>query len=70
MRRGMSPTEACEDTIRHMARRQPHAMDMACVVFAAGRAGNYGAAINSGKFHLWACVDGTVSVQLYKGIIH
>ena len=69
MRRGLSPTEACEDTIRHMARRQPHAMDMACVVFATDREGNYGAAINAGTFHLWACADGVVSVREYQGII-
>jgi N4-(beta-N-acetylglucosaminyl)-L-asparaginase len=69
MRHGLSPVEACEDTIRHMSRRQPHAMDMACVVFAANRAGDFGAAINAGSFHLWACVDGVVSVQEYKGIM-
>ena len=69
MRRGLSPTEACEETIRHMARRQPHAMDMACVVFAMNKAGEYGAAINEGTFHLWACVEGEVSVTPHQGII-
>ncbi len=68
MRRGLSPQEACEDTIRHMMRRQPHANDMACVVFAADREGRTGAAVNKGIFHLWSCRDGQFEVRAFTGI--
>ncbi len=68
MRRGLSPQAACEETIRQMMRRQPNAGKMSCVVFAMDRDGQYGAALNTGAFHLWSAVDGEVSVQVFAGI--
>jgi N4-(beta-N-acetylglucosaminyl)-L-asparaginase len=68
MRAGLSPQEACEDTIRHMMRRLPRAMDMACVVFAADREGRVGAAINTGVFHLWSCRGGVVEVTAFQAL--
>ena len=69
MRAGLTPQEACEETIRQMMRRQPHTNDMACVVFAADREGNTGAAINIGTFHLWACRDGEFQITAFPGLI-
>jgi isoaspartyl peptidase/L-asparaginase-like protein (Ntn-hydrolase superfamily) len=63
MRRGLSAQEACEETIRHMARRQAHAKDMACVVLAMGKDGSFGAATTEGVFHLWVNQDGAVTVH-------
>jgi isoaspartyl peptidase/L-asparaginase-like protein (Ntn-hydrolase superfamily) len=68
IRRGLTPQEACEETIRHMMRRQPRAMEMANVVFAADREGRLGAAINTGTFHLWSCRDGEVEVKAFPGL--
>ncbi len=68
MRRGLSPQEACEDTIRHMLRRQKHAADMACVVLALGKDGQFGAATTDGTFHLWACQDGNISVHEHTAL--
>jgi isoaspartyl peptidase/L-asparaginase-like protein (Ntn-hydrolase superfamily) len=68
MRRGMSPQEACDDTIRQMLRRQPHAADMACVVLALGRDGRFGAATTEGTFHLWVCQDGDITVQEHTAL--
>ena len=68
MRRGLSAQEACEDSIRHMLRRQSHAADMACVVLALGRDGQFGAATTSGTFHLWACQDGNITVHEHTAL--
>lgn len=68
MGRGLSPQEACEETIRHMMRRQKHANDMACVVFAVNREGAFSAAVNQGEFHLWSCVEGEINVQAFAGL--
>jgi N4-(beta-N-acetylglucosaminyl)-L-asparaginase len=68
MRRGLSPQAACEETIHQMTRRQPGSHEMACVVFAANREGEFGAAINSGIFHLWSCVDGDIFVKPFQGL--
>ena len=68
IRRGLTPQEACEETIRHMMRRQPHANDMANVVFAADREGRVGAAVNLGTFHLWSCRDGEIEVRAFYGL--
>ena len=68
IKRGLTPQEACEETIRHMMRRQPHAMDMANVVFAADREGGVGAAVNTGTFHLWSCQDGEIEVRAFNGL--
>ena len=68
MRHGLSPQEACEETILHMIRRQPQATEHACVVFAMNKAGEYGAATTSGVFHLWICQDGDISVREYSAL--
>jgi len=68
MKRGLSPQEACEETIRHMLRRQKHSGEHACVVFAMNKEGQYGAATTDGVFHLWICQDGNITVQEYHGI--
>ncbi|HWD38939.1 MAG TPA: N(4)-(beta-N-acetylglucosaminyl)-L-asparaginase [Fimbriimonas sp.] len=68
MRRGLSPQEACEETIRHMIRRQEHANDMACVVMAVDKEGNHGAAINEGTFPLWTCHDGQLKLTMVPGL--
>lgn len=65
MRRGMSPLEACRDTIRHMKRRQAHAMDMPCVVLALNKEGEYGAATTVGEFPLWISRDGERELKVY-----
>jgi N4-(beta-N-acetylglucosaminyl)-L-asparaginase len=68
MRRGMSPKEACEDTVRHMLRRQPHSTDMPCVVLAMNNQGDYGAATTLGEFPLWICREGDVKLEIYPAI--
>ena len=68
MKRGLSPQAACEETILHMIRRQPGAMEHACVVFAINKNGEFGAATTDGTFHLWICQDGEISVQEYTGM--
>jgi N4-(beta-N-acetylglucosaminyl)-L-asparaginase len=68
MRRGLSPQKACEETILHMIRRQTGAAEHACVVFAINKDGEYGAATTQGVFHLWACVDGEISVQEHSAL--
>lgn len=68
MRRGLSATEACEETIRHLVRRQPNGMRMQSVVLALRADGDFGAAVNQGTFHLWSCVDGGIEVKAYEGI--
>ena len=68
MRRGLSATEACEETIRHLVRRQPGGMKMQSVVLALRADGDFGAAVNQGAFHLWSCVDGAIRVDAYRGI--
>jgi N4-(beta-N-acetylglucosaminyl)-L-asparaginase len=59
MRRGLTPLEACRDTVRHMKRRQKHACDMPCVVLAMNTRGEYGAATTVGEFPLWISRGGT-----------
>lgn len=65
MRRGLSPLEACRDTIRHMRRRQKHACDMPCVVLAMNTDGEYGAATTVGEFPLWVSRDGVQELTVY-----
>jgi len=65
MESGMTAQEACDETIRHMVRRLPHACDMSCVVFGLSKAGDFGAAITTGEFQLWSCVDGDVQVHTF-----
>jgi N4-(beta-N-acetylglucosaminyl)-L-asparaginase len=68
MRRGLSAQEACEETIRHLVRRQPNGMKMQSVVLALRADGDFGAAVNQGTFHLWSCVEGQIDVRAYQGI--
>ncbi len=68
MRRGLGAQEACEETIRHLVRRQPDGMKMQSVVLALRKDGDFGAAVNQGTFHLWSCVDGRIDVRAYEGI--
>lgn len=68
IRNGMKPHAACEKIIRDMMRRQPKSLEMACVVFAADRDGNVGAATTKDKFHLWICRDGDIEVQEFHGL--
>jgi len=63
MRRGMTAQEACEDTIRHMIRRQKHSTDLPCVVLAMSKNGDFGAATTEGHFQLWSCEEGTVKMR-------
>lgn len=65
MRRGLTPLEACRDTIRHMRRRQKHALDMPCVVLALNTQGEYGAATTTGEFPLWISRDGIQELCVY-----
>lgn len=67
IRHGMTAQEACDDTIRQMARRQPASLEIPCVVFAITKDGDFGAATTQGTFHLWICVDGDVSVREVVG---
>jgi isoaspartyl peptidase/L-asparaginase-like protein (Ntn-hydrolase superfamily) len=66
MRRGLSPLEACRETIRHMRRRQAHACDMPCVVLAMNTHGEYGAATTVGEFPLWISRDGVQELCVYS----
>lgn len=66
MRRGLTPLEACQDTIRHMRRRQIHACDMPCVVLAMNTSGEFGAATTVGEFPLWVSQDGHQTLHIYK----
>lgn len=68
MRSGLEPQAACEQTVRHMQRRQPRASDMPCVVLALGKDGRFGAATTTGTFHLWICRDGENTVQEFTGL--
>jgi isoaspartyl peptidase/L-asparaginase-like protein (Ntn-hydrolase superfamily) len=68
MRRGLSAQEACDETIRHMIRRQPGSLEHPCVVLAISPQGDYGAATTVGQFHLWICEEGQVSVKEFNGL--
>ncbi len=65
MRRGMNAQEACDETIRQMLRRQPRCVDMMCVVFAASKDGDFGAATTTGEFPMWICQDGKIEMRKY-----
>lgn len=68
MRQGMAPQEACNATVRQMLRRQPHALDMPCVVMAIGKDGNYGAATTVDEFPLWICRDGDMEMRVFSAL--
>ncbi len=65
LRFGMTAQEACEETIRHMIRRQPQSTDIPCVVFALARDGSFGAASTKEEFPLWVCRDGKREMQVF-----
>jgi isoaspartyl peptidase/L-asparaginase-like protein (Ntn-hydrolase superfamily) len=68
MRNGMSPQEACEETIRYMLRRIPGCDAKPNVVLAVNPQGDFGAAICGGTFHLWALRDGQISCHEYLSL--
>ncbi len=68
MRRGLGPQEACEETIRHMMRRQPHDKKLPSVVFALSKEGEIGAACCIRQFELWICRDGELEMQVFHPI--
>jgi N4-(beta-N-acetylglucosaminyl)-L-asparaginase len=68
IRRGMKPQEACEETIRHMLRRQPHSIELPTAVFACDTEGNYGAAVTTRQFTLWICQDGLIESRVYDAL--
>lgn len=63
MRRGLSATEACRETVERMKRRQPASLTIPCVVLAMRPDGDFGAATTEGVFHLWSCTDGEIAVR-------
>ncbi len=66
MRAGMSPQEACDDTVRQMMRRQPESLKIPCVVLALNNEGDYGAATTAEEFPLWICQDGKMEMKVYQ----
>ncbi|QYK56510.1 MAG: N(4)-(beta-N-acetylglucosaminyl)-L-asparaginase [Fimbriimonadaceae bacterium] len=59
MGRGLSPQEACEETVAHLLRRQPESRLRPCVVLALGLDGSFGAATTNGEFELWVWHEGS-----------
>jgi hypothetical protein len=41
---------------------------MMCVVFAASKAGDFGAATTTGEFPMWVCQDGKVEMRKYEAL--
>ncbi|MBI1756415.1 MAG: N(4)-(beta-N-acetylglucosaminyl)-L-asparaginase [Fimbriimonas ginsengisoli] len=68
MRQGMGAQAACEATVRHMLRRQPHSRDMACVAFALRADGDFGAATTHAEFPLWICRDGSFELRVFEAL--
>ncbi|MEA2552155.1 MAG: N4-(beta-N-acetylglucosaminyl)-L-asparaginase [Fimbriimonadaceae bacterium] len=68
MRQGLGAQAACEETVRHMIRRQPKSLDMMCVVFAIGKDGTFGAATTVGEFPLWICQEGKMEMRKYPAL--
>lgn len=68
MGRGLTPQEACEETIRHMLRRQPGSTALPCVVLAINREGAFGAACTTEVFPLWICRDGEFEYREYPSL--
>lgn len=68
MGRGLSAQEACEETIRHMMRRQPDCTAKPCVVLAMRPDGDFGAAVCGGGFDLWIWRDGELSTKRYESL--
>ncbi|MBS1716616.1 MAG: N(4)-(beta-N-acetylglucosaminyl)-L-asparaginase [Armatimonadetes bacterium] len=68
MRRGLTPQEACEETMRQIVRRQPASLDMMCVVLALGKDGSFGAACTNDVFPLWVWRDGEPTLHRFEPI--
>lgn len=68
MGEGKTPQQACEAVIASIIRRQKESTRMACVVLAVGKDGEFGAAVTVGKFDLWVCQDGEISMHTYHGM--
>jgi N4-(beta-N-acetylglucosaminyl)-L-asparaginase len=68
MERGLSATEACEETIRHLVRRQPYALQLPVVAMALRKDGDFGAACFAGPFELWVCHDGEMRLHEFAPI--
>lgn len=68
MEAGMSALEACEETIRHMMRRQPDSLTLPCVVFALRKDGDFGAATTKGEFPLWISHNGVLEYREYVAL--
>jgi N4-(beta-N-acetylglucosaminyl)-L-asparaginase len=68
MEAGMSALEACEEVVRHMMRRQQHAIDLPCVVMALRKDGDFGAATTKGEFPMWICQDGKMMYREYLAL--
>lgn len=66
MKRGLTPQQACEETIAHMIRRQADATRLPCVVFALDRMGAHGVALTKGAFDLWICREGVFECEHYE----
>jgi len=69
MEAGMSALEACEETIRHMMRRQPESLTLPCVVFALRKDGDFGAATTKGEFPLWISRNEQVEYREYPALV-
>ena len=68
MRRGATAQQSCEETIRHLIRRQPKSIEISCVVFALSKEGDFGAAVTTGTFTLWVCKNGALESYDYNGL--
>jgi N4-(beta-N-acetylglucosaminyl)-L-asparaginase len=68
MRRGLSPAQACEETVLHLLRRQQPKLGLPCVVFAINKDGEYGAACTHREFPMWACRDGEMEMTIVQPV--
>lgn len=68
MRRGLTPREACEETIRHIMRRHPSPKELPNVVVAINKDGEFGAACSHREFPMWSCRDGQMELAVVQPI--
>ncbi|MFI5386540.1 MAG: N(4)-(beta-N-acetylglucosaminyl)-L-asparaginase [Fimbriimonadales bacterium] len=68
IREGMTPQQACDDTVYQLIRRQPGSTEFPCVVFAMNNRGEFGAATTKGEFPLWICEEGDIRLQVFEGL--
>jgi len=69
MARGMSPKEACEETVLHIGRRLDVAADGAIVTVALNRYGEFAAASLNHPFDLWVSRDGMIHKETYLPVM-